>query len=81
MFGTIVLEVPITKRFLYAMFYNPFVHWKVRHISCAIEASNAKSLHLCQRLGFTKEGCMREAAVDGEDIIMMGMLKRECRYL
>lgn len=80
-FASIVLDKPITKRFLYSMFYCPFVQFGVNHISCAIEASNTRSLNLCGRLGFIEEGRMRESAVNGEDVIMMGMLHSECRWL
>lgn len=80
-FASIVLEAPLTKRFLYAMFYNPFMQWKVRHISCAIEESNLASINLCARMGFQQEGRLRESAINGEDVILMGMLKTECRFI
>lgn len=80
-FASIVMDAPITKRFLYAIFYNPFMQWKVRHISCAIEQSNAASLRLCSRMGFIQEGRIRQAAVNGEDVILMGLLKSECRFI
>jgi RimJ/RimL family protein N-acetyltransferase len=80
-FASIVVEGRLSRPFLYAIFYNPFVAWKVRHISCCIEASNAKSLGLCLNMGFKQEGILRESAVNGEDVIVMGMLKRECRFL
>lgn len=80
-FGSIVMEAPITKRFLYTMFWVPFVQWKCRHLSATIEESNVKSINLCQRWGFSVEGRLRESAINGEDVIIMGMLKRECRFL
>lgn len=80
-FGSIVLEAPITKRFLYTMFWVPFVQWKCRHLSAAVEESNVKSINLCQRWGFLVEGRLRESAINGEDVIIMGMLKTECRWL
>lgn len=80
-FGSIVMEAPITKRYLYTMFWVPFVQWNLPHLSAAIEDSNAKSLNLCARWGFSIEGRLREAASDGGDVIIMGMLKRECRFL
>lgn len=80
-FATIALTAPLTKRFLYAIFWCPFVQFGVRHITCAIEASNTTSVRLCSHLGFTLEGRMRESAVNGEDVIVMGMLRRECKWL
>lgn len=80
-FATIAMTAPITKRFLFAIFWCPFVQFDVNHIACMIEASNLASVNLCTRMGFREEGRMRESAINGEDVIMMGMLKRECRWL
>lgn len=80
-FATIACTAPIGRKFLYSMFWCPFVQFGVRHITCAIEASNAASVHLCTHMGFREEGRLREAAVSGEDVILMGMLKRECQWL
>lgn len=79
--ASIVCDEPITRQFLVAIFHNPFNYWGCNHISCAIEASNQKSLSLCSNMGFQQEGLIREAATNGEDIIIMGLLKRECRFL
>lgn len=80
-FASIALDAPLNRRFLHAIFYNPFVAWGVRHISCAIEASNIRSLALCSNMGFIEEGRLRQSAINGEDVIMMGLLKNECRFL
>jgi RimJ/RimL family protein N-acetyltransferase len=80
-FATIAVEGRMNRRFLYAIFYNPFIAWGVRHITCAIEESNVRSLRLCTKMGFQQEGRLRESAVNGEDVIVMGMLKRECRFI
>lgn len=80
-FATIAMTAPITKRFLFSMFWCPFAQFGVRHITCAIEASNTPSLRLCTHMGFKEEGRMRESAIGGEDIIIMGMLKSECKWI
>jgi RimJ/RimL family protein N-acetyltransferase len=80
-FASIVIDGGMNPNFLYAIFFNPFEQWKVRHISCAIEGSNERSLKLCSNMGFIEEGRMRESAINGEDVILMGMLKSECRFL
>lgn len=80
-FASIALDTPLTRWFLYAIFYSPFIAWKVRHITCTIEESNVKSIKLCSHLGFTQRGRLPEAAVNGEDVIIMGMLARECRFI
>jgi RimJ/RimL family protein N-acetyltransferase len=34
-----------------------------------------------KRQGFTQEGVLREAFEDGEDAILYGMLKSECKWI
>lgn len=80
-FGSIVLDAPLTRRFVYAMFWCPFVQFGVNHITCAIEESNRRSLKLCMHLGFRLRGRLPESAVNGEDVIIMGLLKKDCRWL
>lgn len=80
-FASIAADAPLTRRFLYAMFWCPFVQFEVRHIACAIEESNRASIKLCMHMGFRLEGRMRESAINGEDVIIMGLLKRDCRFL
>jgi hypothetical protein len=80
-FASIVLDAPITRRFAFAMFWCPFVQFGVRHITCAIEKSNRSSLKLCMHMGFKLRGVLPESAINGEDIIVMGLLKRDCRFL
>ena len=80
-FASIAIEGRMNEKFLHAIFYNPFIAWGVRHIGCSIDEDNTKSLKLCSHLGFTECGRLRQAAFNGEDIIIMGMLKHECRWL
>jgi RimJ/RimL family protein N-acetyltransferase len=80
-FATIALEAPLTRRFLFTIFWCPFVQFGVRHISCAIEESNRASIKLCAHLGFRLRGRLPESAINGEDVIIMGMLKRDCKWL
>ncbi len=65
---------------LRALFAYPFLEANCRRITCIIPAGNAKSLRLCRGLGFKVEGLCREAfgSVDG---ILLGLLKRECKWL
>jgi len=49
-FASIAIDGRINRRFLHAIFYNPFVAWKVRHIACTIEESNVKSINLCSAI-------------------------------
>ncbi len=80
-FASIAIDGGMNRRFLYAIFYNPFIAWGCRHITCAIEASNERSIRLCSHMGFTERGRLPESAINGEDVIIMGLLKRDCRWL
>jgi hypothetical protein len=76
-----VLEAPLTRSFLFSIFYYPFIQCRVRHVACMVEESNLRSINICKRAGFTLEGRLREAAIGGEDVMIFGMLARECRWL
>ena len=79
--AAIVLEAPMTRRFLRAVFYYPFIQLKVKRITALVDASNERSLNLTRKLGFKQEGRLREAAMDGGDTFVFGILQRDCRYL
>jgi L-amino acid N-acyltransferase YncA len=70
-----------TRAFLRVCFRYPFEQLKVLRVTGLIAASNAASLRLALHLGFRIEGRLREAADDGGDQLVVGMLHRECRYL
>lgn len=78
---SIVLEAPLTRRFLYSVFWYPFVQLGVHRLTATVEEWNTKSLLFCKHVGFRVEGRLREAASDGGDVIMMGLLKKDCRFL
>lgn len=66
---------------LIPIFAYPFIQCGYRRISCVIAAGNVRSRRFARRMGCQEEGVMREAAPDGQDYILLGMLRRECRYL
>jgi hypothetical protein len=79
--ASIVLAVPFTRRFLYCVLWYPFEQLKVRRITAMVEEWNTKSICLCEHLGFRVEGRLRQAAQNGGDVIVMGLLKSDCRFL
>ncbi|MBQ7660165.1 MAG: GNAT family N-acetyltransferase [Alphaproteobacteria bacterium] len=48
--------------------------------SVFVSESNKKSLDMCLRLGFVKEGLLRKYRDNGENCYVMGMLKQECKW-
>lgn len=68
-----------SRGFLKAMFHYPFEQLDCRRVTGITAASNMKTIDLLERLGFIYEGRLREFF--GEDALVYGMLKGECRWL
>lgn len=71
----------LTRPFLSAVFSAPFLEWNMRRVGSSISADNHKSIRFCEHLGFKQEGRIRQAAPNGQDLLLYGLLKDECRYL
>lgn len=59
----------------------PFNQLGLNRVTAVIRESNTKSISLTERIGFTKEGELRQYYKDGESAMIYGMLKDECRWL
>lgn len=70
-----------TKITLRTLFWFPFEHCKVRRLNSLIAAENTRSRDLTERLGFKQEGVIRQGTDDGDDLIIYGMLRDECRWI
>lgn len=68
----------ISRRFLKVMYQYWFEQLGLRRITGRIDADNQTPMEQCQRLGFVKEGVMREASKDGKDVFIFGLLKKDC---
>lgn len=71
----------MSRHFLAAGFKFPFVQGRVRRITGLVPASNVDALRLNTHMGYRVEGRLRCGADDGGDLIVMGMLREECRFL
>lgn len=71
----------MTREFAVRCMAYPFIQLGLARISCLVSASNYASLRYTQHFGWKREGIMREAGLHGEDLILFGMLSRECRWL
>ncbi len=71
----------MTRRFLVASFYYPFITANKRRVTGLVPASNQRALAFDLKLGFKQEGLIRCALPGGEDLILLGMLREECRLL
>lgn len=68
------------KRVLRAIFYIAFNFLGCRRASVRIDAANKKSQKLVERLGFKKEGVLRQFENNGHDGLVYSMLKNECQW-
>jgi RimJ/RimL family protein N-acetyltransferase len=71
----------MTPSYMAACFRYPFLQLGVQRVSALVRAENSNAHRFLTALGFKQEGLLREAAADGTDFVLYGMLKRECRYL
>jgi RimJ/RimL family protein N-acetyltransferase len=58
-----------------------FVHIDCVRIVAAVHPENKKSINLIEKFGFVQEGRLRDRCGPGEDILIYGMLRRECKWL
>lgn len=70
----------LRRPFLLASFAHPFVQWDLRRVTGLVPAKNTAALRFDLHLGFQREGLIRHALPD-DDIIVLGLLREECRYI
>lgn len=78
--ASIAIAGPITRRWLWAIFHYPFVHLGVNVILGMVAEGNAKSRHLCDRLGFSLATSIPHADPSGA-MLLYTMTKDNCRFL
>ncbi len=71
----------MTKALLQAAFIHPFCMWGLNRVTGLVPAKNKDALNFDLHLGFEVEGCAKEADQDGGDIMYLGLLRRNCRFI
>ncbi len=71
----------LSREMLERIFWFPFVMLECRRISARVSVANTRSRRLCEGLGFQLEGLKRKAMPDGNDMLIYGLLREECRFL
>lgn len=71
----------LTPEFLFAAFDYPFNELSKNRASAYIKGSNAKAHKFVRHLGFKYEGKLRRFYKDGDDQIVYGLLREQCRFL
>ncbi len=70
----------MTPSFLAHVFYDAFVLLNLPRVTGLVPVSNKSALKFDRHIGFVTEGLMRKAC-NGEDLVILGMLKEECRFI
>lgn len=73
---SVAIDKPISRRVLRFAFDYPFQQLGAHRVFIRISDINKRSLALAKRLGFVKEGTLREASPDG-DVHIFSMLQEE----
>ena len=71
----------MSKDLLRLTFAYPFKQLKVNRVTGLVRVDNPEAIKFNKRLGFKPEGVVRCGDDDGTDLILMGMLPSECRWL
>ncbi|TXH47560.1 MAG: N-acetyltransferase [Desulfurellales bacterium] len=71
----------LTRRNIKTIFAFPFYTLGVSRVTALIPSGLCDARSVAERLGFTVDGLLREAEDDGSDLLVYGMLRRECRWL
>ena len=71
----------ITRELIIKVFAYPFIQLGYPRLNSFVSVNNADAIRFNEHFGFQREGILREAGDHGEDLIVYGMLRRECRWL
>lgn len=70
----------MSREYLVKVFAYPFVQLGLRRVTGLVAAKNADAMRFDLNIGFKIEGRMRQAMPD-DDLMVLGMLREECRFL
>lgn len=69
-----------SREYLLHSFAFPFIQLKLARVTGFVPSKNSDALRFDLHLGFQREGLMRNA-FRGDDLIILGMLREECRWI
>lgn len=70
----------MSRVFLRAVFAFPFLGLGVRRVTWYVPSANTESVRFSLHLGAKLEGVKRDGWY-GDDMLILGMIKSECRYI
>lgn len=78
--GLAIEGARVTPGLVRATFRYVFDQLACRRLSCEVATKNLRMRSIVERMGFVMEGVKRNG-VPGDDLVVFGMLRSECRYL
>lgn len=79
-FAHIAIAGPIIRRWLWFIFYYPFVQLNAKTIVVMIPEDNRKSRALVEHLGFTEQIGLADADTSG-DLVLYLLHRDQCRFI
>ena len=70
----------LTRNYLRVAFGYPFNHLKVKRVTALVSSANERALRFDEHLGFRREAVLKDAASDG-DLIILVMRPEFCRWI
>lgn len=75
-------EMPwLTREYMRHVAAFPFITCQFPRISTVVSEHNTRALRFNEHMGLKLEGRKRKAGLHGEDWLLFGMLREECRWL
>lgn len=71
----------LNREFLFAVFDYPFNQLGCGRITALVPRKNIIARKFDKHIGFKYEGRLRRSLPDGDDMMIYGMLKEECKWL
>lgn len=71
----------LTRKTLRMFFSYPFKQLNCVRVTALVAKSNKRARDMNERLGFRMEGCIRDGYGIGRDGILLGMQKRDCKWI
>lgn len=71
----------VTRGTLRAAFSFPFMQLRCQRVTGLVPSSNLAAQRFDEHLGFVLEGRKRHAFPNGDDELIYGMLKADCRFI
>lgn len=71
----------LSRAFLGECFRYPFEQLRCVRVTGLVPGRNAEAQRFDEHLGFIREGRVRRILPDGDDLLIYGMLREECRWL